>query len=206
MASVCTECGCVEQFFQQDDYFIECYYCGGDVCVDCLKRVGTRLCCPDCAKVKEEVAPNSLYKPTRSELDEITADPIGWFERQKKLLKNHKDKDVIRYFLTFTRNPNSRYDKDKWLARVKKELSKAVIVEVYGACLEHEDTNVHCHAFVAMSKRISKADIFKVFIRDYGFVDCRFVKDDHGVQEYMSKMMPEGVEPVKDPEELRFSS
>lgn len=104
------------------------------------------------------------------------------------------------YLMTFTRNPNSRYSKESWLERVKKELSKNFIEE-FAAALEHKDTNIHCHACVKTTKLITKRE-FKVFIRDYGFVDLRRVNDDNGVVPYISKDLPEGEVPAYTVDQL----
>lgn len=121
-----------------------------------------------------------------------------WATRNLRLLNSKYD--GYSYLVTFTKNPNSRYDSEKWLHRVIKELKRKPFKNVQ-CTIEHITTNIHCHAVIDVNKAIAKS-LFSVFIRDYGFVDVRRVNHDNGVAEYISKDLPPDEKPLT-PEGLR---
>lgn len=139
-----------------------------------------RLCkpnCPDC------LALAMIPDPPQEVLDQIIIDPMKWLRSQK--LTKYKD---TTYLLTFTRNPNSRYDPTQWLRRIDKELGKSFITESLST-LEHIDTNIHCHTVIQTTHPITKTR-FAVFNRDYGYVDLKRINTDNGVQAYIEKELP----------------
>lgn len=113
----------------------------------------------------------------------IVSDPLEWLEQNKR--SRSKFGLGYYYLLTFTRNPNSKYQKSEWFKRILKELGRQSFSQVK-ANLEHIDTNIHCHSIVSSNKPISKT-LFKVFQRDYGFVDLRRIVVDNGVDAYIVK-------------------
>ncbi len=127
------------------------------------------------------------WMPPSGEIQEIVNDPMGWLARQK-LGKNGKY-DGNWYIVTFTYNPNSRYDKIQWLRRVNKEIHRYYVLDSSRFALEHIDTNIHCHAVTECSKPIAKS-LYNVFNRDYGFVDIRRINVDNDPIAYIEKEMP----------------
>lgn len=115
----------------------------------------------------------------------LVSSPMEWCELANKAMRS-KYQGEYWYLITFTRNPNSKYDKKKWLSRiVDKELSRSCILQSESV-LEHLDTNVHCHSYCQLSKPIAKS-LFSVFSRDYGYVDVRRIKVNNGVEDYITK-------------------
>lgn len=114
-----------------------------------------------------------------------------------KKLHRGKFGDSFRYLVTFTRNPNSRFSLEQWLVRIRKECMKSFIIKA--ACaLEHPESNIHVHVCMETSKAISnksQTSPFKVFSRDYGFVDVRRIVVDNGVEDYISKEYGSSVSP-----------
>lgn len=98
-----------------------------------------------------------------------------------------------KYLITFTRNPNARYSLHAWFARIRFECQKAFVVECQCA-VEHRETNIHVHSLIISNKKITKRE-YKVFIRDFGFVDVRILKTDNGVKAYIEKEYGEAVQP-----------
>lgn len=142
---------------------------------------------------------HSCHHPdtTCEEIDRIVLNPTLWLELKKKARKRFNS---LSYLVTFTRNPNSRYNKKEWLRRVVQELRKAYITDV--ACsLEHIETNIHCHAVVSTNKAVAKS-AYKVFNRDYGYVDLRRINVDNGVVNYIEKDLAKDLTSFS-PEELR---
>lgn len=125
------------------------------------------------------------------DIQNIIADPMEWYKRS---IKARKRFDGTKYLLTFTRNPNSKYTFDDWIHRIQLELSKNFIVD-HSCCLENLDTNVHVHSIIEVNKPIAKNQ-FKVFQRDYGYVDLRRVNVDNGVEQYITKNYPKNT-PIK---------
>lgn len=116
----------------------------------------------------------------------IVLAPFEWLEMNKHSRKKYEG---YKYLVTFTRNENGRYTKKEWLDRVCKELRRKAFSLAVGE-LEHIDTNIHCHAVIETGKAVHKS-LFKVFIRDYGFVDLRRINIDNGVQTYIEKELPQ---------------
>lgn len=131
---------------------------------------------------------------SREEIMEIVLDPMKWLKK-----KRAKKYEGYVYLVTFTRNPNSRYDFTQWLYRVKKELTRSVIISCKAA-IENPMENIHCHAVIECTKPVAKT-LFKVFNRDYGYVDLRRITCENGVTEYIEKDMPAG-EHAKSPDDL----
>lgn len=127
---------------------------------------------------------------TCAEIDDIVTDPIGWYNRKKASRRQYSD---FSYLITFTRNPNSRYSLHDWKKRIAKEVSRKTFSQQH-LTIEHPDTNIHVHAVVKANKAISNT-LFKVFSRDYGWVDVRRIRTDNGVLDYIAKELPEGQNP-----------
>jgi len=145
---------------------------------------------------------HNIFHPHCScdELDEIVRDPFAWFARQKKSRHHYEG---YKYLLTFTRNPNSRYSIQEWLKRIKKEIIRRSFSEQH-CSLEHPDTNIHIHAVVNSNKPIAKS-LFKVFSRDYGYVDVRRINIDNGVLDYIQKELPNSQTPMDISEFSKFN-
>ncbi len=133
-----------------------------------------------------DTLPSDWQSPSQ-EVQEIIADPLGWLARQKLTVNGKYTGNW--YIVTFTYNPNSRYDKLEWLRRVNKEVHRYYVLDSSRFALEHMDTNIHCHAVMETSKRISKV-LFKIFNRDYGYVDLRRINVDNDPINYIEKEMP----------------
>lgn len=121
--------------------------------------------------------------------DCIVAQPEVWHLLCNRARQNYNN---FSYLVTFTRNPNSRYTQPEWFQKVMKELSKKFTLHAK-AELEHITTNIHCHAVIECTKAISKTQ-YSVFNRDYGYVDLRRVKVDNGIDNYICKDLPAGME------------
>lgn len=126
------------------------------------------------------------------EIQWLIEDPMGWlqFHQTQQKKKQSRFEGTQSYLVTFSYNPNSRYDKIKWLKRIEKEIHKRFITNCVYA-IEHIDTNIHCHVAMDTNKPISIRE-FKVFARDYGYVDIRRIKTDNGVADYFVKEFPQG--------------
>lgn len=110
-----------------------------------------------------------------------------WYESEQlpkdlEIFKARKRTNYF-YFLTFTWN--NSVDKTLFKQAVEKQLTRSIILTGRYS-FEHEDTNIHCHAYVQTNHRLSKAN-FASHSRKYGFVDIKRVTKDNGVNSYMSK-------------------
>jgi len=122
------------------------------------------------------------------EIEQIIADPQGWLHRELRKSRKKYD-DEYWYLVTFTRNPNSRYSIPEMLNRVAKELERSSIVEHF--CMpEHMDSNIHVHAAIRFTTPHQKERTFKVYMRDYGYVDMRRINVNNGVADYLLKDCP----------------
>lgn len=155
------------------------------------RRVGADEFCEQCYN-----SPPKDSALTRKELQEFILNPLQFYEAWKKLKQAEKPRA---YIVTFTRNPNSVHTLDKWFLRIRKELTKKSIIS-FEAVVEHRDTNIHLHAFVCASKQLNKRD-YKVFERDYGYVDVRRVHTDNGIADYFVK--EEGAVLITDPQNIK---
>lgn len=96
-----------------------------------------------------------------------------------------------KYLITFTKDDKKIQDNQKWLDRVKKELSRKVITKYITGSLEHEGDNIHFHAYVEckpqtmIPNRTAKKYTFHSFEKLCGHVDVKHVKTDNGISEYM---------------------
>lgn len=115
---------------------------------------------------------------------------IRAYNEYLEFLDSKKKSSSLLYLVTFTRNPNSRYSYEDWIFRIKKECMKNFVVSVK-VVKENADSNVHVHAVMLTNKRITKRE-FKVFNRDYGYVDVRRIKSDNGVMGYIEKDLEAG--------------
>ncbi len=147
-----------------------------------MPRIQTRVHTVD----PYDILPPDWMPPT-GEVQEIIADPMGWLARQN--LGKRGKYEGNWYLLTFTYSENGRYDKVAWLRRVNKEIHRYFICDTSLFSLEHMDTNIHCHAVVECTKPIAKV-LFKVFCRDYGWVDLRRIEVDNNPLGYIEKEMP----------------
>lgn len=100
----------------------------------------------------------------------------------KAILKKPRQKSLI-YFITFTSNNKVSVEAFKY--GIVKQLEREIFSKVKYS-FEHEDTNIHCHAYVTATHTINK-DNFKSTIRKYGNMDIKHIKVDNGIEEYMSK-------------------
>ncbi len=100
----------------------------------------------------------------------------------KAILKKPRQKSLV-YFLTFT--SNEKLPKESFKHAVVKQLEREIFSKVKYV-FEHEDTNIHCHAYVTATHTINK-DNFKSHIRKFGNMDIKHVKTDNGIEEYISK-------------------
>lgn len=92
------------------------------------------------------------------------------------------------YFITFTYNPSCKYSKEEFKKAVEKQLKRGIFSS-YKHVFEHEDSNIHAHALVHSKHRLNK-DNFKSHARKYGYVDIKSVKEDNGIEEYLTKENP----------------
>lgn len=88
-----------------------------------------------------------------------------------------------RYLITFT--SNNSVGLDLWKQAVEAQLSRKIFAGGKYA-YEHEETNVHCHAFVNATHTLNKSN-FKMFERKYGYIDLKHVHNDNGIDDYISK-------------------
>lgn len=100
----------------------------------------------------------------------------------KAILKTPRQKSLV-YLLTFT--SNEKLPKESFKHAVIKQLEREIFSKVKYV-FEHEDTNIHCHAYVTATHTLNK-DNFKSHIRKYGNMDLRHIKTDNGIDEYISK-------------------
>lgn len=115
-----------------------------------------------------------------AELARIVTNPMQWLEEEKtkrKIDAKHT------YFITFTTKDG--VDKQKWIKRIKYEMSRKYIVS-FQLCVEHKDTNTHIHAKIKSTKHLKKQH-FKTYETAFGWVDIRLVKHDNGIDAYMEK-------------------
>lgn len=131
--------------------------------------------------------------------DCLVLNPMEWLDLN---LKSKQKYSNYSYLVTFTRNPNSRYDREQWLYRVDKEMNRKSFSEV-NAVLEHIEENIHAHVIVQSNKPFTK-NLFKVFNRDYGYVDVRRINTDNGVRSYIEKDMPNGQEAQEKEDFLKY--
>jgi len=139
--------------------------------------------CPDFLK--------GSYQADPQEIAYIVSNPMQWLAEKQKSRKKY---DNNAYLVTFTRNPNSKHNLEAWLKRIDKEINKSFVVECV-TNIENHTTNIHCHAIIIANRQVQKKD-FKVFERDYGYVDVKRKKIDNGMEEYIVKDMPEGFTPI----------
>lgn len=134
-------------------------------------------------------------------LEQTPAEQLKWAYQNMDIMDKHatqwtkcpeclkqigqiKPGNAREYLVTFTRNPNSKYTVEQWRQAVLKQLKRHVFIKGDYA-FEHEDTNIHCHAYVT-SKGIHKTN-FESFAHNYGHVDIKTVKQDNGIHAYIGK-------------------
>jgi hypothetical protein len=120
-----------------------------------------------------------------------------WIElevREKLLKKEKVDKSTeYWYFVTLTQDKKKKDDVEKFEELCVKNLKKKCILEgkyVFEGD-ENGDKHRHCHALIKTNgpKGVPtiKNNPFYVMNRDWGNVDWKRVKKDHGIEKYMSK-------------------
>lgn len=124
------------------------------------------------------------YQPTyiHPELASFIMDKVKMDMYWKAILKKPRQKSLV-YLLTFT--SNEKLPKESFKHAVVKQLEREIFSKVKYV-FEHEDTNIHCHAYVTATHTINK-DNFKSHIRKFGNMDIKHVKTDNGIEEYISK-------------------
>ena len=147
----------------------------------------------DCAECK---ALDEMPEPSGDEIAAIVDDPMGWLHRSLRVGVDTVGE--LAYLITFTHNPNSRYNVIEWLHRVTKEIGRSVFSGAR-ASLEHIGSNIHCHMVVQSKVTLARYNpkksnrfYFKVFKRDYGHVDIQRLTINNGFEQYIEKDMPNG--------------
>lgn len=141
-------------------------------------------------------------------LETGTAPTFKSFKRhfEKEILEEYKNYNGFtkakvshqRYLITFTRNPNTQLSKEDFKQAVVKQLQRKIIYNGEYS-FEHEDTNIHCHAYVIATHALSKSN-FNSHIRKFGNIDVTRVTHDHGVKDYISKeSLPRAINPSLPP-------
>lgn len=100
----------------------------------------------------------------------------------KAILKKSKQKS-LNYIITFTWN--QRLPKESFKHAVVKQLNRTIFSKVTYV-FEHEDTNIHCHAYVTATHTLNKEN-FKSHAEKFGFVDVKHSSKDNGIMDYISK-------------------
>jgi len=121
------------------------------------------------------------YIPDPKEIEEIMLTPFDWLKRKQQELKMRVKK---KYFITFTKR--NEIDAKKFKKRIAFELQRKFVVS-FSVCFEHEDTNLHAHAIIESSRHLRKANDFKTYLNNYGFLDIQMVRNEAAVQQYLEK-------------------
>lgn len=122
----------------------------------------------------------ALPKTSLEERKFILSDSKAWLAwRQSQLPPTPKHI----YFVTLTRN--EQVPVDKWLARVRYELTRTYVVRLEGG-IEKPTENIHVHLRLATDKYIDKQK-FKTFFTHYGWVDFQVAKSREATELYVTK-------------------
>lgn len=89
-------------------------------------------------------------------------------------------KQKKQFLVTFTKDP--KVTTDHWFSRLCKQLQRK-FVKRFQCSLEHLDSNIHAHVVIRSDEYLRK----RHFAAFPGHVDCRTVRTDNGVSDYISK-------------------
>lgn len=118
--------------------------------------------------------------------DDYYAKYIDTLLNPKAPPKVHKP---VRYFLTFTVDPEKGIDFPRFQWWCRKEAEKKIFLSVELA-YEHVEKNMHCHMDVVCKKPISfgPKGNFASYEKNVGFIKSRGpIKQDNGIQTYLDK-------------------